>query len=49
VDVTFAQRSLNRARRALAEAQGRRLADVVRLYMATGADWRSLKTTVAAR
>lgn len=39
LDVTDAQRGLNRARMAYAQAQGRRLADVVRLYMATGADW----------
>lgn len=39
LDVTDAQRSLNRARMAYAQTQGRRLADVVRLYMATGADW----------
>jgi outer membrane protein TolC len=39
LDVTDAQRGLSRARLAYAQAQGRRLADVVRLYMATGADW----------
>ncbi len=39
LDVTDAQRGLNRARIAFAQAQGRRLADVVRLYLATGADW----------
>lgn len=39
LDVTDAQRGLNRARIAYAQAQGRRLGDVVRLYLATGADW----------
>jgi len=39
LDVTDAQRGLSRARIAYAQAEGRRLADVVRLYMATGADW----------
>jgi NodT family efflux transporter outer membrane factor (OMF) lipoprotein len=42
LDVTDAQRGLNRARLAYAQAQGRRLADVVRLYVATGADWTTL-------
>jgi len=42
LDVTDAQRGLSRARIALAQAQGRKLADVVRLYMATGADWADL-------
>lgn len=42
LDVTDAQRGLNRVRLAYAQAQGRRLADVVRLYMATGADWTTL-------
>jgi NodT family efflux transporter outer membrane factor (OMF) lipoprotein len=42
LDVTDAQRGLNRARMAYAQAQGRRLADVVRLYLATGADWTQL-------
>jgi NodT family efflux transporter outer membrane factor (OMF) lipoprotein len=42
LDVTDAQRSLNRARMAYAQAQGRKLTDVVRLYMATGADWTAL-------
>jgi outer membrane protein TolC len=42
LDVTDAQRTLSRARIAYAQAQGRKLADVVRLYMATGADWTDL-------
>jgi NodT family efflux transporter outer membrane factor (OMF) lipoprotein len=42
LDVTDAQRGLSRARLAYAQAEGRRLADVVRLYMATGADWTTL-------
>ena len=40
VDVVRAQRTLSRARRALAEAQGRRMSDLVALYAATAADWR---------
>jgi len=39
IQVVDAQRQLSRARRALAEAQGQRLADVVQLYAATAADW----------
>jgi NodT family efflux transporter outer membrane factor (OMF) lipoprotein len=35
-----AQRQLSRARRALAEAQGQRLQDLVELYAATATDWR---------
>ena len=42
LDVTDAQRGLSRARLAYAQAEGRRLEDVVRLYMATGADWTTL-------
>ncbi len=48
LDVTDAQRGLNRARMAYAQAQGRRLADVVRLYMATGADWSERETKSAS-
>ena len=50
LDVTDAQRGLNRARIAFAQAQGRRLADVVRLYLATGADWseRGAERAIAA-
>jgi outer membrane protein TolC len=39
--VVQAQRTLSRARRALVEAQGRRMSDLVELYAATAADWRS--------
>jgi NodT family efflux transporter outer membrane factor (OMF) lipoprotein len=39
--VLDAQRQLHRARLGLAEAKGRRLADTVRLYAATAADWRT--------
>jgi len=42
LNVTDAQRTLSHARIGLAQAQGRKLADVVRLYMATGADWADL-------
>jgi NodT family efflux transporter outer membrane factor (OMF) lipoprotein len=41
VDVVQAQRTLSRARRALVEAQGRRMSDLVALYAATAADWRT--------
>jgi NodT family efflux transporter outer membrane factor (OMF) lipoprotein len=40
IDVVDAQRQLSRARRAVAEAQGQKLADMVQLYAATAADWR---------
>lgn len=39
VDVVQAQRTLSRARRALVEAQGRRMSDLVALYAATATDW----------
>jgi len=39
--IVQAQRQYDRARLALIEAQGQRLADVVSLYAATAADWRS--------
>jgi len=39
MQVVDARRQLSRARRALAEAQGQRFADVVELYAATAADW----------
>jgi NodT family efflux transporter outer membrane factor (OMF) lipoprotein len=42
VDVVQAQRTLSRARRALVEAQGRRMSDLVELYAATAADWRTV-------
>jgi NodT family efflux transporter outer membrane factor (OMF) lipoprotein len=38
--VVDAQRALNRTRRDLVQAQGRRLTDVIKLYAATAADWR---------
>ena len=41
VDVVQAQRTVSRARRALVEAQGRRMSDLVELYAATAADWRT--------
>jgi outer membrane protein TolC len=41
VDVVQAQRTLSRARRALVEAQGRRMSDLVSLYAATATDWRT--------
>ena len=41
VDVVQAQRTLSRARRALVAAQGRRMSDLVELYAATAADWRT--------
>ena len=40
-DVVQAQRTLSRARRALVEAEGRRMSDLVELYAATAADWRT--------
>jgi NodT family efflux transporter outer membrane factor (OMF) lipoprotein len=46
LQVIDAQRQLNRARRASVEAQGQRLGDLVQLYTATAADWR---TQTAAR
>jgi len=41
LDVVDAQRTLNAARSARARAEGQRLADAIRLFAATGADWRS--------
>nr|MEA2797968.1 hypothetical protein [Phenylobacterium sp.] len=41
MDVVQAQRTLSRARRALVEAEGRRMSDLVELYAATAADWRA--------
>ena len=40
LDVVQGQRTLGRARRALVEAQSRRMSDLVELYAATAADWR---------
>jgi NodT family efflux transporter outer membrane factor (OMF) lipoprotein len=47
LQITDAQRQLTRARRASVQAQGQRLSDLVQLYTATAADWRT--TTTAAR
>jgi len=44
IDVVQADRELNRARRALVEAQGRKLGDLVSLYAATASDWRATST-----
>lgn len=41
LDVVDAQRTLNAARSARARVEGQRLADAIRLFAATGADWRS--------
>ena len=41
LQVIDAQRQLNRARRATAQAEGQRLSDLVQLYTATAADWRA--------
>ena len=41
LDVVDAQRTLNEARSVYARAEGQRLADAIRLFAATGADWRS--------
>ena len=41
LDVLDAQRRVNAGRSALAGAEGRRLADAVRLFAAAGADWRT--------
>ncbi|MFL5298578.1 MAG: efflux transporter outer membrane subunit [Phenylobacterium sp.] len=40
INVVDAQRSLNRSRRTLVQAQGLRMTDLVQLYTATAADWR---------
>lgn len=41
LQVIDAQRTLSRSRRALVQAQGQRLTDLVQLYTATAADWRT--------
>ena len=41
LDVVDAQRTLNSARSARARAEGQRLVDAIRLFAATGADWRT--------
>ena len=38
------QRNLSMARRASAMAEGKRLADIAQLYVATAADWREVKS-----
>ena len=48
VDVVQAQRTLSRARRALVEAQGRRMSDLVALYAATASDWRTATAAAPA-
>ncbi len=49
IDVVTAQRTLSRARRALVEAQGRRMSDLVSLYAATATDWREAATVAPAK
>jgi NodT family efflux transporter outer membrane factor (OMF) lipoprotein len=44
LQVIDAQRQLSRARRATVQAQGQRLSDLVQLYAATAADWRTSQT-----
>jgi NodT family efflux transporter outer membrane factor (OMF) lipoprotein len=44
LQVIDAQRQLNRARRASVQAEGQRLSDLVQLYTATAADWRTTET-----
>jgi NodT family efflux transporter outer membrane factor (OMF) lipoprotein len=44
LQVIDAQRQLGRARRARVQAQGQQLADIVGLYTATAADWRTAQT-----
>ncbi len=41
VQVTQSHRALSRTRRALVRAQGQRMSDLVELYTATAADWRT--------
>ncbi len=41
LEVVDAQRTLNAARSARARAEGQRLVDAIRLFAATGADWRT--------
>jgi NodT family efflux transporter outer membrane factor (OMF) lipoprotein len=41
IDVTRAQRTLSRARRAMIQIQGQRYLDLVELHIATAADWRA--------
>ena len=44
LQVIDAQRQFNRARRASVQAQGQRLSDLVQLFTATAADWRTTET-----
>jgi len=44
LQVIDAQRTLNRTRRNSVQAQGQRLSDLVQLYTATAADWRTTQT-----
>ena len=48
VDVVTAQRNLSRARRALVQAQGQRMVDLVALYAATASDWRTAEAAPPA-
>lgn len=47
LQVIDAQRQLSRARRATVQAEGQRLADMVQLYTATAADWRTRQATTS--
>jgi NodT family efflux transporter outer membrane factor (OMF) lipoprotein len=49
INLVDAQRSLSRARRTLVEAQGLQMSDLVQLYTATAADWRSVGPPPAAK
>ena len=48
MQVVDARRQLSRARRALAEAQGQRFADLVELYAATAADWGAVQSAAVS-
>jgi NodT family efflux transporter outer membrane factor (OMF) lipoprotein len=48
IQVVDARRQLSRARRALAEAEAQRFADMVELYAATAADWRTAQPAAAS-
>jgi outer membrane protein TolC len=49
LEVLDAQRRVHAARRAVITAQGQRFLDMVRLYVATAADWRAAGTRAEAR
>ena len=49
LDVVQAQRTLSRNRRALVEAEGRRMSDLVELYAATAAGWRTAGVAAQAK